>query len=46
MFVTIVYVKMWKQDALDDIELFNHFRPFYITQNYFYQILCFMKMEC
>jgi len=46
MFVTTVYVETWKQDALNDIELFNHFRPFYVTQNYFYQILIFMKMEC
>ncbi len=46
MLVTIVYGETWKQDALDDIELFNHFWPFYVTQNYFYQILIFMKMEC
>ncbi len=46
MLVTIVYGETWKQDALDDTELFNHFWPFYVTQNYFYQIQIFMKMEC
>jgi hypothetical protein len=35
LLVTTVYVETWRQDALDDIELFNHFQPFYVTQYLF-----------